>query len=68
MTSRYLRMTDDGYKNVAPSRRAEEIDSDVVDRMSCKRCGSQMRYEPWAKPGSYVAYAVCMICQSVEEF
>ena len=73
MSSRYSRMTDAGYKNEAPSRRAEEIDSDIVERMRCRRCGGLLRYEPWVRRGdidrcnSYIVYAVCENCQNVEE-
>ena len=74
MNSRYSRMTALDYENRAPSRRAEEIDSEVVEGMRCRRCGGPMRYEPWvrAEPYAgrdrYIAYAVCEICGRAETF
>jgi len=71
--SRYFEMTARGYKNEPPSRRAEEIDSEIAERMQCRRCGAQMRYEPWVRRGdiarsdSYIVFAACKNCQNVEE-
>jgi hypothetical protein len=57
-----------GYKNVAPSREAEEIDSSVVANCKCRRCGAPCYYDPWTNGGSYRAFAVCTVCGHEEEF
>jgi len=58
----------DGYKCKAPSFEAEQIDAEIVAKMKCRRCKSQMRYEPWTRPGSYIALAVCPNCGAEVEF
>jgi len=74
VTSRYLRMTAWGYENRAPSCRAREIDTEIAEHLVCKKCGSQMRYEPWTREGQlrsharYIAYAACQDCDYYEEF
>jgi len=55
-------MMEDGFYCRAPNMLAEEIDKPIAESMKCRKCRSKMRYEPWTKPGSYIALAVCPNC------
>ena len=60
-------MIKQGYRPGAPSSKAEEIDAEVVDGTICK-CGAEMHYEAWHKPGEYIALAVCSRCGRIISF
>ena len=57
-----------GYTPNAPSEEAAEIDAAVVESRRCPECSGAMQYEPWHKPGSYIAIAVCSRCGAECEF
>jgi ribosomal protein L40E len=60
---------DRGYRAKAPTHQAAHIDAEVCARSKCRKCGHHgMRYEPWSRPGSYLALAVCPRCGHQEEF
>ena len=65
-----------GYRPVAPSTGAEQIDGEIIEKMHCSECGGQMRYEPYTlrspdrprRVVSYIALAVCVDCGREVEF
>ena len=57
-----------GYVCGAPTLEAEEIDTQVAERMPCPRCGGHCHYEGWHMEGSYIALAVCDDCGYTIEF
>ena len=67
ISSRSQDMRDEGYRQEAPSRSAAQIDGEAARLEVCK-CGRTMRYVPWSKRGSYVAWAVCDSCDRIVEF
>ena len=74
MTPYGLQLVEMGYRPGARNPEVERLDADIVAGMRCsnrvngKRCGGQMRYEPYHTPISYVALAVCLECGEEREF
>ena len=66
--STFTRMLDQGYRPVAPTREAGEIDQQIAEAMKCPSCGGPMRYQPYSKPGSYIAIAKCADCGREVQF
>jgi superfamily II helicase len=60
----------EGYTREAPNGLAEMIDRPIAEAMTCRRCKSKMRYEPYYRreTGSYIALAVCPNCGAEVEF
>ena len=63
-----LDLTLDGYRHGAPSAEAEAIDAQVAEESPCRECDGPCYFEPFSKPGSYHAFAVCLVCGHEEEF
>lgn len=61
-------MQDKGYECKAPSAEAYRIDQEVSTEYTCDRCGGQLFYQPFTKPGGYRAFTVCEQCGDVQEF
>ena len=61
--------SDSAYKPQPPNHRAADIDREVCANSRCRKCGHHgLNYEPWSRPGSYIAFAVCPNCGHQEEF
>jgi len=57
------------YRPQAPSHEVYGIDAEVAAGCMCKRCKHKgLRYQPYNKPGSYIAMAICPKCGQEEEF
>jgi len=67
-THPHLDLTSDGYRPVAPDTEAADIDAQCVKRMHCRKCGGACYYQPYSRPGSYRAFAICLDCGHEEEF
>lgn len=57
-----------GYQAKAPTEAVAAMDARMAERVPCEECGGPMVYEPWSRPGSYIATAVCGVCGYVVEF
>jgi hypothetical protein len=56
-----------GYSDGAPAG-AADIDQPIAEMSDCPTCHKPMRYFPMKKPGSYMAFAVCLGCNVASEF
>ena len=63
-----LDLIENGYCNRAPTVEAGIYGGDVIRKTPCRKCDGQCYYEPWSKPGSYRAFAICLDCGHEEEF
>lgn len=58
----------DGYQPGC-RRSASEIDAPIAAAATCEACGHEgCYYEPFTRPGSYIALAVCPACGEALEF
>ena len=55
-----------GYLPKPPDSRTGRIDQSITGT-KCSQCRGAVVYEPWSKPGSYLAIAYCPICGYREE-
>ena len=68
----FTQMVADGYRLGAPSEEAADIDTQVAERMRCRKCGGPMHYQGYHKRSGirceYVALAVCNRCGHTTSF
>jgi len=58
-----------GYEPLAPTLGAVTIDTRFAADASCDVCGTVgLSYQPFSRPGSYIAFAHCRQCGAAEEF
>lgn len=67
MTDYGLQLIEMGYQPGARNPEIERLDTDVVARLRCRKCGGVVRYEAYHTATSYVALAVCDACGLVKE-
>jgi hypothetical protein len=59
----------EGYLPVPPYDKAREMNSKSIHDATCAECHhGGLVYEPWSKPGSYMAIAMCPNCGHREEY
>jgi len=65
-------VVDGDYPITAPSPEVTDGDAQVVDRMSCRKCGGPMHYEGYYRRNGgrveYVALAICDCCDRTVSF
>jgi len=68
MTSYAFELMQSGYCPGGFTAEIEFGDAEIAEQMRCPKCGGTMHFEAFHTPTSYVALAVCNICDYEQEF
>ena len=58
----------EGYRFGAPSPEIEQQDAAESELIPCHKCGGQVTYLGFHRPGSYRAFVLCNECGHLAEF
>ena len=58
----------EGYRFGAPSPEIGQQDAAESEQLPCRKCGSQVTYLGFHRPGSYRAFTLCNECGHLDEF
>ena len=58
----------EGYHFGAPSPEIGQQDAAESEQVPCRKCGRQVTYLGFHRPGSYRAFVLCSHCGHLDEF
>ena len=59
---------DEGYTHGPPNDEVGRMDAQAAECVACPYCRIHCEYDAWHKEGSYIALAVCPMCDWETEF